>query len=136
MAKHSNYSARILAAMAAFRERGQFGHMTKRELAARTELSYETIRRICTGDTKYVSEDANAAVCHALKLDRDSMWRLLVQEKASERFGIPAKMLAPRDPMIRANWDFLTPEQQDKIRTLVDDYVSVNRRAEEMATAS
>lgn len=91
-----------------------------RELATYVGKSYEHIRKILSG-LPVASEELNAKIATALRLQPDELWDLARREKAARRFGtgIFTRDL-PSTARLRAVWGRLTPEDQSTVLRIAE----------------
>jgi transcriptional regulator with XRE-family HTH domain len=102
------------------------------ELAQRTNLSYEHIRKLAKG-LAYPSEPAVAAIAKALALDRADLLRMVVEDKMGRTFRFKFHALTEADegldPLlpIKRVWSQLTPEQREMVIGMVQGMADRNR---------
>lgn len=99
------------------------------ELASKTEVVYETIRKIVSGEQP-PSKRLLVDICSTLKLDFDLCHEMLIAQKIKAKYGtLPSKM-AKKNPQLQPiedNWSFLSEDEQNHILNLVHLYARQRR---------
>jgi transcriptional regulator with XRE-family HTH domain len=111
-----------------FHRMGEMG-VSISELAERTEVVYETVRRIVSGQQP-PSKRLLVDICNVLKLDFDRCNEMLVAEKIKAKFGAVPLRMAKKNPQLQPiedSWGFLTEQEKAHILTLVDLYARQRR---------
>lgn len=102
--------------------------LTPKQLAEETEVVYETIRKVITGDQP-PSKKLLRDICAVLRLEFDELYSVQVEEKLQRKFPQALAKLAKRDPEllpIEERWRLLTIEQKEHIILLAKSYASEN----------
>jgi transcriptional regulator with XRE-family HTH domain len=104
--------------------------LTIRQLAERTGLTYEHIRKLVKG-AAYPSKLALREVCTALQLEATEMERLAVADRIEKKFGGIPHALAGNHPelsLLAPWWDMLTEEQKSFFRIEIRSVAQSNRQ--------
>jgi transcriptional regulator with XRE-family HTH domain len=104
--------------------------LTVKQVAERTALSYEHIRKLVKG-LAYPSRLALRELCRVLSLDLKNMETLLVADHVEEKYGGIPHALAGKHPelsLLAQSWDLLTPEQKDSFRIQIKSVAEANQR--------
>jgi transcriptional regulator with XRE-family HTH domain len=104
--------------------------MSLRDLAAKTDGTYEHMRKITKG-IAYPSRLLLKEICKTLHLNLDEMDRLISQDKLQHRYGKNAYAMSSRDPR-SARFDevvpYLSDEQVDMFLTQMKAVTRNNRQ--------
>ena len=125
IANNENRLARALAA------RMHDLDFTLRDLAERTGLTYEHVRKLTKGEA-YPSKLALREVCCALDLDLSEMETLAVADRVEHKYGGIPHALAGKRPelsLLAPWWDQLTPEQKESFRVQIRSVAEANQSA-------
>lgn len=98
------------------------------QLASRTEVVYETIRKAIAGDQP-PSRKLLRDICAELDLDFEEVHAIQVEEKLQKKYPDALAKLAGKDPELQPldqQWKLLTPEQREHILLLARSYASEN----------
>jgi transcriptional regulator with XRE-family HTH domain len=104
--------------------------LTIRQLAQRTRLTYEHIRKLAKGEA-HPSHLALQELCRVLQLEMARMETLAVADRIEKKYGGIPHALAGAHPelsLIAPWWDMLTPEQKDFFRIEIRGVAEANRR--------
>jgi transcriptional regulator with XRE-family HTH domain len=85
--------------------------MGLRELAAKTDGTYEHMRKLAKG-LAYPSKYLLKEICKVLKLDMDEMDKLITQDKLQLKYGTTLNGVLKRDPRI-SEYEALVPHLSD-----------------------
>jgi transcriptional regulator with XRE-family HTH domain len=116
----------------ALAERMNHLDLTIRQLAERSGLTYEHIRKLVKG-AAHPSSLALREVCGVLNLDVAAMERLAVADRIEKKYGGIPHALAGKHPelsLLAPWWDRLTQEQKEFFRIEIKSVAESNRRAE------
>src|SRR5215471_16323240 len=105
--------------------------ITIKDLAARSGLTYEHIRKLVKGEA-YPSRLALREVCRALALDFEEMDKLGVADRLERKYGGIPHALAGRHPelsLLARWWDLLTDEQKTSFRIQIRSVAESNQHA-------
>src|SRR5579864_3245964 len=94
--------------------------MDLRELAARTDSTYEHMRKMRIGATN-PSPLMLKAICQATGLNLEEMRRLVVADQIKSQYGSIPEELAGKDPTmgrIERAWKHLTPDEERVLENL------------------
>jgi transcriptional regulator with XRE-family HTH domain len=104
--------------------------LTIRQLAERTGLTYEHIRKLAKGEA-HPSRLALQEVCRVLQLDGAHMESLAVADRIEKKYGGIPHALAGQHPelsLLAPWWDMLTAEQKDFFRIEIRGVAEANRQ--------
>jgi transcriptional regulator with XRE-family HTH domain len=104
--------------------------LTLRQVAERTGLTYEHIRKLVKGEA-YPSKLALREVCRVLDLDIATMETLAVADRVESKYGGIPHALAGKHPelsLLAPWWDLLTPEQKDSFRVQIRSVAEANQK--------
>lgn len=104
--------------------------LTIRQLAQRTGLTYEHIRKLAKGEA-YPSRLALQELCRVLQLEPSRMETLAVADRIEKKYGGIPHALAGRHPelsLLAPWWDMLTQEQKDFFRIEIRSVAEANRQ--------
>jgi transcriptional regulator with XRE-family HTH domain len=104
--------------------------LTVKQVAERTGLSYEHIRKLVNG-VAYPSKLTLRELCRVLSLDPKRMETLLVADHVEEKYGGIPHALAGKHPelsLLAPTWDLLTPEQKNSFRIQIKSVAEANQR--------
>ena len=130
-AVNSHSDGRLARALA---ERMNELELTIKDVAARSGLTYEHVRKLVKGEA-YPSRLALRELCQVLKLDHGKMNELAVADRLEKKYGGIPHALAGRHPelsLLERWWDLLTEEQKESFRIQIRSVAESN---EHMATA-
>jgi transcriptional regulator with XRE-family HTH domain len=108
---------------------------TIRQLAQRTGLTYEHIRKLAKGEA-HPSRLSLQEVCRALQLPAEEMESLAVADRIEKKYGGIPHALAGHHPelsLLAPWWDMLTREQKDFFRIEIRSVAEANRVARKPA---
>ena len=103
---------------------------TIRQLAQRTGLTYEHIRKLAKGEA-HPSRLALQELCRVLQLEPARMETLAVADRIEKKYGGIPHALAGRHPelsLLAPWWDMLTPQQKDFFRIEIRSVAEANRQ--------
>ena len=104
--------------------------LTLRQVAERTGLTYEHVRKLAKG-AAFPSRLALRELCRVLSLDLAEMDRRAIADRLEKKYGgIPAA-LAGRHPelaLLAPWWDLLTEEQKTSFRIQIRSVAESNQR--------
>ncbi|HLK35008.1 MAG TPA: helix-turn-helix transcriptional regulator [Terriglobales bacterium] len=106
--------------------------ITIRQLAERTGLTYEHIRKLAKGEA-HPSRLALLELCRVLQLEAASMEKLGVADRIEKKYGGIPHALAGRHPelsLLAPWWDMLTEEQKTFFRIEIRSVAEANRRSQ------
>lgn len=89
--------------------------LTIRDLAKRTGFSYEHVRKAYNGETTFISNEFNAAVCKELNLNEDDMWKIALREKLRAKFGSSADLEMPKDQRLVKALEQLEADERTRV---------------------
>ena len=104
--------------------------LTIRQLAQRSGLTYEHIRKLAKGEA-HPSRLALQELCRLLQLDRSRMESLAIADRIEKKYGGIPHALAGNHPelsLLAPWWDMLTPEQKELFRIEIRSVAEANRR--------
>jgi len=104
--------------------------LTIRQLAQRTGLTYEHIRKLAKGEA-HPSRLALQELCRVLQLELARMETLAVADRIEKKYGgIPHELAGhhPELSLLAPWWDMLTQEQKDFFRIEIRGVAESNRQ--------
>lgn len=104
--------------------------LTIRQLAQRTGLTYEHIRKLAKGEA-HPSRLALQELCRALQLEPARLETLAVADRIEKKYGGIPHALAGQHPelsLLAPWWDMLTGEQKDFFRIEIRSVAEANRQ--------
>ena len=104
--------------------------LTIRQLAQRTGLTYEHIRKLAKGEA-HPSRLALREICGVLQLEPGRMESLAIADRIEKKYGGIPHALAGQHPelsLLAPWWDLLTEEQKDFFRIEIRGVAEANRR--------
>src|SRR5438105_15652170 len=105
--------------------------LTIRQLAQRTGLTYEHIRKVVKG-IAYPSEFALRELCRVLELEVSRMEPLAVADRIEKKYGGIPHALAGNHPelsLLAPWWDRLTEEQKQSFRIQIKSVADANHQS-------
>lgn len=105
--------------------------MSLRELAVKTEGTYEHLRKLYK-NFAYPSKYLLKSICDALGLKVSEMDKLIAQDKTERKFGKNASVMLGRDPSVapfESVIPHLTEDQREMFLTQMQAIARGNRRA-------
>jgi transcriptional regulator with XRE-family HTH domain len=108
--------------------------LTIRQLAERTGLTYEHIRKLAKGEA-HPSRLSLQELCRVLHLERGRMESLAVADRIEKKYGGIPHALAGHHPelsLLAPWWDLLTAEQKDLFRIEIRSVAEANRRQQHL----
>ena len=114
----------------AFADRMNELEFTIKDVAARSGLTYEHVRKLVKGEA-YPSRLALRELCQVLKLDHGEMNELAVADRLEKKYGGIPHALAGRHPelsLLERWWDLLTEEQKQSFRIQIRSVAESNER--------
>ena len=102
--------------------------LTIRQLAERSGMTYEHIRKLAKG-AAYPSKLALRELCHVLDLDERLMDTLAVADRLEKKYGGIPHELAGKHPelsLLARWWDVLTEEQKTSFRIQIKSVAESN----------
>jgi transcriptional regulator with XRE-family HTH domain len=115
----------------ALAERMNENDVPVRQLAERTGLTYEHIRKLVKG-AAFPSKLALREICRALDLPVERMQPLVVADRIEKKYGGIPHALAGKHPelsLLARWWDLLTAEQKDMFRIQIKSIAESNQDA-------
>ena len=103
--------------------------LTIRQLAQRTGLTYEHIRKLAKGEA-HPSRLALQELCRVLQLEPARLETLAVADRIEKKYGGIPHALAGQHPelsLLAPWWDMLTEEQKDFFRIEIRSVAEANR---------
>lgn len=104
--------------------------LTVKQVAERTGMTYEHIRKLVKG-AAYPSKLALREVCRVLDLDVRKTDSLAVADRIEKKYGGIPHALAGKHPelsLLAASWDQLTEEQKTSFRIQIKSVAEANQR--------
>lgn len=104
--------------------------LTIRQLAERSGLTYEHIRKLAKGEA-FPSRLALRQLCLLLRLEAGEMERLAVADRIEKKYGGIPHALAGKHPelsLLAPWWDRLTEEQKTSFRIQIKSVAESNAR--------
>jgi transcriptional regulator with XRE-family HTH domain len=101
-----------------------------RNLAERTGLTYEHIRKLVKG-AAYPSRLALREICRILELPEGEMQQQIVADRLEKKYGGIPHALAGKHPelsLLARWWDLLTPAQKDMFRIQIKSIAEANQK--------
>jgi transcriptional regulator with XRE-family HTH domain len=101
-----------------------------KDVAARSGLTYEHIRKLVKGEA-YPSRLALQELCDVLALDQPAMDQLAIADRLEHKYGGIPHALAGRHPelsLLARWWDLLTEEQKDSFRIQIRSVAESNEK--------
>jgi transcriptional regulator with XRE-family HTH domain len=101
-----------------------------RQLAERTGLTYEHLRKLVKGDA-FPSKLALREICRVLDLVFDEIHPLVVADRIEKKYGGIPHALAGKHPelsLLARSWDLLTAEQKDMFRIQIKSVAESNQK--------
>ncbi len=105
--------------------------LTLKEVALRTGLTYEHIRKLAKGEA-FPSALALRELCRVLDLDEEKMQELTVSDRIERKYGGIPHALAGKHPelsLLAPWWDQLTEEQKQSFRIQIQSVAEANQHA-------
>jgi transcriptional regulator with XRE-family HTH domain len=102
-----------------------------RQLAERTSLTYEHIRKLVKG-AAFPSKLALREICRVLDLPLERMQPFVVADRIEKKYGGIPHALAGKHPelsLLARWWDLLTAEQKDMFRIQIKSIAESNQDA-------
>lgn len=102
--------------------------LTVRQIAERTGLTYEHIRKLVRGEA-YPSKLALREICSVLGLDVRQMETLAVADRVESKYGGIPHALAGKHPelsLLAPWWDRLTADQKESFRVQIRSVAEAN----------
>lgn len=103
---------------------------TIKQLAQRTGMTYEHIRKLVKG-AAYPSRLALRELCRVLGLDLQETESLAVADRIEKKYGGIPHALAGKHPelsLLAPSWDMLTEEQKTSFRIQIKSVADANQR--------
>lgn len=104
--------------------------LTLRQVAERTGLTYEHVRKLAKG-AAFPSRLALRELCRVLSLDHAEMDRRAVADRLERKYGGIPHALAGKHPelsLLAPWWDLLTEEQKTSFRIQIRSVAESNQR--------
>lgn len=104
--------------------------LTIKDVAARSGLTYEHVRKLVKGEA-YPSRLALRELCQVLKLESGEMNELAVADRLEKKYGGIPHALAGRHPelsLLERWWDLLTEEQKESFRIQIRSVAESNEK--------
>ena len=101
-----------------------------KDVAARSGLTYEHIRKLVKGEA-YPSRLALQELCEVLALDQPAMDQLAIADRLEHKYGGIPHAHAGRHPelsLLARWWDLLTEEQKDSFRIQIRSVAESNEK--------
>ena len=101
-----------------------------KDVASRSGLTYEHIRKLVKGDA-YPSHLALRELCEVLALEQAQMEPLAIADRLEKKYGGIPHALAGRHPelsLLARWWDLLTEEQKDSFRIQIRSVAESNEK--------
>lgn len=124
---NSHSSGRLARALA---ERMNQLDLSIKDLALRSGLTYEHVRKLAKGEA-YPSRLALRELCRVLTLDDVQMDQLAIADRLEKKYGGIPHALAGRHPelsLLEPWWDLLTEEQKDSFRIQIRSVAESNQK--------
>jgi transcriptional regulator with XRE-family HTH domain len=101
-----------------------------RDIAEKTEGSYENIRRVVKG-VSVPSIPLLRSICEILGLDRAAISDIAKGDRIRQKYGsVPIELTGKKpslEPVDRL-WDELKPDQQEMVISMVESWAQLNRK--------
>lgn len=106
--------------------------LTLKDVAQRTGLTYEHIRKLAKGEA-FPSPLALRELCRVLDLDQKMSQELAISDRIERKYGGIPHALAGKHPelsLLAPWWDQLTEEQKQSFRIQIQSVAEANQRAQ------